>query len=185
MAGFAQGFRLYRWKRDQAAAMISSPNAKENIMRCNTIANTFAIAAAVLVLSMAPGAKAQNRGCSNSIIKGTFAFTASGSVTSPPALAGAIAEIGTQTFDGAGGTTGTATLSSNGNIIPVTWIGTYTVNPDCTGTYTLLISPFGVTVRSSFVVGNNGTEFLAIETEPGFIILRTGRRQFPVGDYRQ
>ena len=185
MAGFAQGFRLYRWKRDQAAAMISSPNAKENIMRRNTIANTFAIAAAVLVLSMAPGAKAQNRGCSDSIIKGTFAFTSDGSRTTPPALAGAFAEVGTQTFDGVGGTTGTAILSSNGRIVQVTWTGTYTVNPDCTGTFTLLISPFGVTIRSYFVVGNNATEFLAIETEPGLIITRTGRRQFPVGDYRQ
>ena len=154
-------------------------------MKRNTTANTFAIAAAILVLSMAPSAKAQNRGCSNGIIKGTFAFTASGSVTAPPSLPEAIAEIGTQTFDGVGGTTGAATLSANGKIFAVTWTGTYTVNPDCTGTYTMLISPFGATIRSSFVVGNNGTEFLAIETEPGFIILRTGRRQFPVGDYRQ
>ena len=153
-------------------------------MKINTIANTFAIAA-VLALSMAPAAKAQNRGCSNSIIKGTFAFTASGSFAAPSPLTGQFVEVGTQTFDGAGGTTGTATLSSNGRIVPVTWTGTYVVNPDCTGTYTLLISPFGSTVRSYFVISDNATEFLAIETEPGFIILRTGRRQFPVGDYRQ
>ena len=155
-------------------------------MKRNTIATTFAIAAVTLVvLGMAPTAKAQNRGCSNGIMKGTFAFTAAGSITAPPTLAGPFAEVGTQTFDGLGGTTGTATLSANGNIFAVTWTGTYTVNPDCTGTYTLQISPFGVTVRSYFAVGNNGTEFHAIETEAGFIIIRNGRRQFPVGDWRQ
>ena len=154
-------------------------------MKLNTIANTFAIAAAVLALGMAPAAKAQNRGCSNGIMKGTFAFTATGSVTSPPTRVGPFAEIGTQTFDGTGGTTGSATFSSNGNIFQVTWTGTYTVNPDCTGTYTLLISPFGSTVSSSFVVSDNANEFLAVETETGLVILRTGRRQFPVGDYRQ
>ena len=148
--------------------------------------STLTIAAfAVLALGMVPSAQAQNRGCSNGIMKGTFTFTATGSITAPPAIAGNFAEVGTQTFDGAGGTTGSAVLSANGTIIPVTWTGTYTVNADCTGTYTLLISPFNSTVRSYFVVADNGAEFQAIETEPNLIIIRVGRRQFPVGDWRQ
>ena len=42
-----------------------------------------------------------------------------------------------QTFDGNGNTNATATISSNGNIAKVTVQGTYTVNPDCTGTMIL------------------------------------------------
>ena len=148
--------------------------------------STLTIAAfAVLALGTVPSAQAQNRGCSNGIMKGTFTFWSTGSFTAPPSLVENGAEVGTQTFDGTGGTTGSAMLSSNGTIIPVTWTGTYTVNADCTGTYSLLISPFNVTIRSYFVVGNNGTEFQAIETEPGFVFIRVGRRQFPVGDWRQ
>jgi len=36
-------------------------------------------------------------------------------------------------------------LSANGNIIQVTAVGTDTVNPDCTGSMALTVSPLGVT----------------------------------------
>jgi hypothetical protein len=62
--------------------------------------------------------------CSNATLKGTFAFTSSGLITSPAALAGPFADVGTQTFDGTGTTTATAT-ASNGAIIPLTVTGTY------------------------------------------------------------
>ena len=112
-------------------------NAKEMIMKRSTIAKTFAIAAVTaLALGIAPTAKADDKGCSNATLKGTFAHTASGFVMAPPAMAGPVAGAGTDTFDGNGGITTTAIVSLNGNIVPVTATGTYTVNPDCTGTYT-------------------------------------------------
>ena len=107
-------------------------------MKRSTIAKTFTIAAVTaLALGIAPTAKADDKGCSNATLKGTFAYKATGFITAPPALAGPFAGVGTQTFDGNGATTATATSSQNGNILPVTVTGTYTVNPDCTGTYTL------------------------------------------------
>src|SRR5712675_2112042 len=130
------------------------------IMKRSTIAKTFTIAAVTaLALGMAPTAKADNKACSNETLKGTFAYTSTGSFTAPPALAGPFAEVGTQTFDGKGATTATATLSQNGNIFQVTIKGTYTVNPDCTGTLTLDVSPFGVTVHSFFAIADSGNEF--------------------------
>jgi hypothetical protein len=39
-------------------------------------------------------------------------------------------EVGRQTFDGKGHTEATATASTNGNIVKVTIVGTYTVNPE-------------------------------------------------------
>jgi hypothetical protein len=139
----------------------------------------------LLAFSLSPAALADNKGCSNASLKGTFAFTGTGFFVAPPALAGPLAEVGTQNFDGRGATTYTATLSQNGNIVPVTATGTYTVNPDCTGTMTVQVAPFGITLHISFAIANSGNEFHAIETEAGAVITRIARRQFPDGDWRQ
>ena len=86
-------------------------------MKCSTIAKTFTIAAVTaLALGIAPTAKADDKGCSNASLQGTFAYTSTGSISAPPEIAGPFAEVGTQTFDGNGGTTATATSSPNGNI---------------------------------------------------------------------
>jgi hypothetical protein len=156
-------------------------NEKETIMKRSTIARTFAIAvAAALALGIAPTAKAQNKGCSNTTLLGTFAYTSTGTITSPPDLAGPIAEVGTETFDGNGGTAATATLSSNGTILQLVITGTYIVNPDCTGTMTLqVVSPFQTTVDVFFVIDNAGDEFQGMETNSGFVITRVARRLYP------
>ena len=155
-------------------------------MKHSTIAKTFAIAAvAALALGIAPAAKAADKGCSNASLNSTFAYTSTGFIAAPPEVAGPFVEAGTQTFDGKGATTATATLSQNGNILPVSITGTYTVNPDCTGTFTLQVSPIGVTVHVFFVIDNSGNEFQAIETDPGLVITHTFRRQFPADDPRQ
>jgi len=149
-------------------------------MKHSTIAKTFTAAAAtILALAMGPSAQAQNKGCSAGMLRGTFAYTSIGAITAPPELAGPFGEIGTQYFDGTGGTTGSATLSTNGSINQVTVTGTYTVNADCTGTMTLLIQEFQATVHVTFVIANGGDEFQAIETETGFVITRLGHRLFP------
>ncbi|MEO8130744.1 MAG: hypothetical protein ABJF23_24260 [Bryobacteraceae bacterium] len=150
-------------------------------MKRSNIAKTFAITAVTtLALAMTtPAAKAADKGCSNATLQGTFAFTSTGFITAPAALAGPLAEVGTQVFDGSGGTTATATLSQNGNILQVTVTGTYTVNSDCTGTFTIQVAPIGVTVHVSFVIDDRGDGFQAIETDPGLVITRVGRRLYP------
>jgi hypothetical protein len=149
-------------------------------MRRSTVAKTFTMAAVTaLALGISPAAKADDKGCSNATLRGTFAYTSTGFITAPPAFAGPFAETGTQTFDGRGGTTAAVTLSQNGNILPVSITGTYTVNPDCTGTFTLQVSPIDVTVHVFFVIDDSGNGFQAIETDPGLVITRVGRRLFP------
>jgi galactose mutarotase-like enzyme len=100
-----------------------------------------------------------------------------------------LANVGTQTFDGKGGTTGTATVSQNGNILKVTVTGTYTVNPNCTGSMTLSLSspslPVTLTNHAAFAIDDNGAEVRAIQTDPGAVLTVIGRRQFSVGDWRQ
>jgi hypothetical protein len=110
--------------------------------------------------------------CSNATLRGSFGYTGTGTLLDsyvPPPFAGPFAEVGRQTFDGNGNTDATATLSANGNIVKVTIEGTYTVNPDCTGTLTLNVSPLGATVHADFVIGDDGAELRAIVSDSGVV----------------
>ena len=90
------------------------------------LANIFVIAVGTaLALGIAPTAQADNKGCSDATLNGTFVYTNTGFITAPPSLAGPFAGVGTQTFDGKGATTATAMVSQNGNIVPVTIRGAY------------------------------------------------------------
>jgi hypothetical protein len=154
-------------------------NPKKMIMKSST-ARTFTMAVvAALALGITATAKADDKGCTNAMMQGTFAYTSTGSIAAPPEIAGPFVEVGTQTFDGRGGTIAAVTLSQNGNILPVTVTGTYTVNPDCTGTMTLQVSPIDVTVHIFFAIDDGGNGFQAIETDAGLVITRVGRRLFP------
>ena len=154
-------------------------------MKRNTTAKAFAIAAVTaLALTVTPIAKADNRGCSNATLKGAFADKDTGFITAPPALAGPFAGVNLETFDGHGALTGTGIVSLNGNVFPGTFTGTYTVNPDCTGTYTVQNS-LGSTVHAFFVIDDSGNELQIVITDPGTVITCIARRQFPVGDWRQ
>jgi len=155
---------------------------KETIMKQNNTAKTLAIAGAmVLALSLAPAVKAADKGCTNASLKGTFSHIGTGFIT---ASAGTLAGVGTDTFDGNGGITGAATLSVNGHAAAVSETGTYQVNPDCTGTYTVKSSTGGSTT-AFFAIDDGGNEVKAVCTDPGVVITHIFRRQFPEGDWRQ
>ena len=149
-------------------------------MKCSPIAKTFTLGAvAALALIIAPAARAYDKGCSVASLKGTFAYTGTGYNVSANGAATPFAEVGTQTFDGAGATTTTFTASANGNLFQISFSGTYTVNSDCTGTMTLLTPAPNPTVTLFFAIADNLNEFQAIETLPGVVVTRIGRRMFP------
>jgi len=139
--------------------------------------------ATVFALGIMPKAQAGERGeCSNASLRGSFGFTNTGTnLALPSPLAGPIAQIGRQTFDGRGNTRATTTLSVNGNIVAATAEGTYVVNPDCTGSMTLFVSPFGSTVNADFVIDDDGAELRAIITDAGAIETLVFKKQFPGG----
>jgi len=144
------------------------------------------VVATVFVLGIVPAAQAGDHDeCSNATLRGSFGFTSTGTLLAlPPPLAGPFAEIGRQTFDGRGDNTeGTATLSTNGTIGHVTFDGTYVVNPDCTGSMTLFVLPFGRTITLDFVIDDDGAELRALltSTPPGNTETRVYTKQFSRG----
>jgi hypothetical protein len=135
---------------------------------------------ALVVLGLATTARAgEPQGCSNATLRGSFGFTSQGALLAgvPPPVVGPFGEVGRQIFDGRGNTEGTATLSANGNIVRVTFYGTYVVNPDCTGSMSLYVSPIGTTAELDFVIDDNGTELRAIVTAAGTVETRVYRKQ--------
>ena len=53
------------------------------------------------------------------------------------------------------------------------------MNPDCTGTYAVQISPGGFTAHAFFVIDDGGNELQIIVTDPGTVISCIARRLFP------
>jgi len=142
-----------------------------------------AVVATVCALGIVPKAWADDpRSCSDASLQGSFGFTSTGTLLAlPPPLAGPFGEIGRQTFDGRGNTDGTATLSANGNILRVTFQGTYLMNSDCTGSMTLYVLPIGTTANFDFVIDDDGAELRVIVAEAGAVETRVYKRQFSRG----
>jgi hypothetical protein len=161
----------------------------EVTMKRSTMPRAFAIAAVTtLALAVAPAARAHDEGCSNATLKGAFSQKGTGFITSPPSMAGPMANVGTLLFDGNGNLTGTVVNSLNGNIVPpsgtLNETGTYEVNPDCTGNYTVEIPAIGLTGHASFVIDDSGNELQILTIDPGAVVLCVARRQFPAHDSR-
>jgi hypothetical protein len=151
-------------------------------MKRSTIAKTFAIGAvATVALGLAHMAKAERRECSVATLEGSFVRRDSGFVTAPPAIAGPLAGVSLVTFDGNGAFTSAGFASLNGSVSESTTTGTYTVNPDCTGTYTGLSST-GRTGTAFFVIADNGNEIHILPTNAGASITCIARKIFPVGN---
>ena len=155
-------------------------NAKEMIMTRSTIAKSFTIAAVTaFALSVAPTAKADDKGCYNFSISGsTFAVTTTGYLVAAPAPVGpAFAQVSMQTFGGAGVTTNVGMTNSNGAVKQANNTGTFSVNPDCTGTFTLTTAKGPSTWF--FVISDNWNEIRAICVDPFAVLTKVGRRIYP------
>src|SRR5215472_13882370 len=151
-------------------------------MKRSFIAKASTIAAiTVLCLCVTRTATAQNKGCSNATLKGTFAEKDNGFIPNPPPTpASLFAGVNLDTFDGKGTITAIGFGTVDGNGGPQTETGTYRVNPDCTGTYEVQISPGGFTAHAFFVIDDGGNELQIIVTDPGNVITCIARKQLPV-----
>jgi hypothetical protein len=105
--------------------------------------------------------------CSNRTLKGRYGMKGDGLVPGgpPPAPLVPFAMIGIETLDGEGNLTDDATTSLNGLVASKVNPGTYSINEDCSGTYsvTLPTPPFQINHR--LVVVDKGKEFYLIGTQ--------------------
>lgn len=106
------------------------------------------------------------RECSLATLQGRYLFAESG-VLLPPAFGVAAptpsADAGIHTFNGNGTGTDTVTLRIGNNIVLKNVVSPfdYTVNPDCTGTMTVLNGP-----SFDIFIAPDGREFAKIATAP-------------------
>jgi hypothetical protein len=117
--------------------------------------------------------EANSKTCNAATIKGSYGYTASASrpasmIPGAPIVEGRI--LGRRTFDGQGNFT--QVDSAKGVNMPALidqpGSGTYTVNPDCTGTAFLTVPSQPGAAEFRFVIVNNGKEiyFLLVNPEP-------------------
>ena len=119
-----------------------------------------------------PKVEAQNS-CTTASFQGPFGYTFTG-LTGFKALP--FAAVGRLVADGQGSLAGAETDSSNGEIFQRTYTGTYTVNPDCTGSE-VSYDNFGKTVKCDFVIVAGGTEIQVIETDKDTAVVGCLRHQ--------
>ena len=92
-----------------------------------------------LVVVGSQSSTAHASACSNSTIRGSYAFTIHGQVFLQDGSTLLIDGLAKTTFDGKGNLTQLDAIAVNGNVAPgwASNTGTYSVNPDCTGTFTV------------------------------------------------
>jgi hypothetical protein len=105
--------------------------------------------------------------CSDASLQGAYAGQATGFILNGPdgtplATPKPFAVTRAWTLDGAGN----GTLNTEN---PVTGTATYSVNADCTGTWTEMFSS-GQTTHLAFVVLGGGTSMLMAGTDPGLVV---------------
>ena len=122
---------------------------------------------------MAHGASA----CSNSTIRGSYAFTIHGTLFLPDGSTLVIDGIDKITFDGKGNLTQLDAVAVNGNVA-TGWrlsTGTYAVNADCTGTFTVT-NGTQPPVHLQMIIGQSGNTIHDMVTDPGFASTAEGER---------
>ena len=143
--------------------------------------------AAVLAATMCLTAKAQNLGgCSDATLQGDYAFTVSGQIFLPTGLVVQRQGIALTHFDGHGNLMQEDLVLSSPNAPPAPGVapmnaegfnineaGTYTVNADCTGTFTINMpnltttaggSVKGAVIKVHFVLSNFGRSVHTVVT---------------------
>src|SRR6266567_3771154 len=122
-----------------------------------------------VVLAASSTLTAHASDCSNMTLKGTWANSIHGQIFLPDGSTLLIDGIVKTTYDGEGNFTQVDAVADNGNIAPG-WrpgSGTYTVNPDCTGTSTGVI-PGMPDLHVQFIVSPSGNTSHFVVVDPGF-----------------
>jgi hypothetical protein len=160
---------------------------KERVMKKQLVTNAAAL---VLVMFAALGsgyAQTKSHVCNNKLIAGYYGFTLQGNKLAGMGTGPQVGVAMTK-FDGKGGLTQIDTVTIDGEVesdfthSPAN--GTYTVNSDCTGTFTIVFTDNRPTVVVNFVVVANGDEIdtvvISVGGNQGILALGSiGKRRSP------
>jgi hypothetical protein len=131
-----------------------------------------------LVVVGSQSSRAHGNTCTNSTIRGSYAFTIHGTLFLPDGSTLVIDGIDKVTFDGKGNFTQVDAVATNGKLDAPGWrpgTGTYSVNPDCTGTQTLVVQGLP-DLHLQFIVAQSGNTIHQIVIDPGFATTAEGER---------
>jgi hypothetical protein len=112
-----------------------------------TPARTFASTLGLALLTSAHLVAAHE--CTVSDAAGKYGHTSTGTIVNPPL--GPFTAVGHVTFTETGTMNGAQTTSIAGNLFEETFQGTYTVNPDCTGSATVHVYHAMTLARTSVI----------------------------------
>src|SRR4051812_17080700 len=130
-----------------------------------------------LTLATSPALIADPVGCSDSRIKGSYAFTLHGTIFLPNGANILLDGIALQTFDGKGNVRQVDAVADNG-FLPPGWrpgTGSYSVNPDCTGTETLVVPGMG-DLHLQIIAAQGGNTIHQVVIDPGIATTAEGER---------
>jgi len=135
----------------------------------------FASAIALVLLTLGSSglahAQSTSLACNNHLITGVYGVTVEGTKLGGLGPLGSQVGVAMAQYDGNGGFTQIDTVTINGIVVadfthtPAT--GTYTVNPDCTGTFTINFTDGRPTVVANFVVVDSGSEIDSVVISAG------------------
>jgi hypothetical protein len=146
-------------------------------MRLITARTLFGIFFLAAFVSLAPAAKAH--GCTMSDVAGEYGYTSSGTIVTP--AVGAFTAVGHVKFTVTGTFSGAQTTSIAGNFFDETVSGSYSVNPDCTGTAIVNVyhgTTLARTTNLNLVWDGNQYEIRAIFLTAGTAITIDARKMF-------
>jgi hypothetical protein len=138
---------------------------------------TVALPVALLFLTVSFSSAQDDQSCSKASLKGSYGFQINGSIPGILAIGGVARVV----FDGQGNFTQTddVQIIVSGQaplvILDRPGSGTYTVNPDCTGTETL--NAGGQVHHSRLVLVNHGKKIFDLSSDPGVVLTGVGERQ--------
>jgi hypothetical protein len=130
-----------------------------------------------LTLSVSPALLADPVVCRNSTIEGSYAFTIHGTIFLPTGATILLDGIALQVFDGKGNVRQVDAVADNGFLTPG-WrpgTGSYSVNPDCTGTETLVVPGMG-DLHLQIIVAQGGNTIHQVVIDPGIATTAEGER---------
>ena len=125
---------------------------------------------------LATSLPAQAAQCTLASVAGNFGYTTQGFVVAPNGALLPAAAVGRISFNSHGNVSGTQTRVVAGTTLDETFSGTFNVNPDCTGKFTVQVLPDTRTSTVDLVWTDNTNSAVAVFTTPGVTLSATAHR---------